>query len=83
MERRTYLKVKNGGLGFRTLSDRFLLLNSLCKTMPLAIDRKDEKVNITRGLWNSLMTISVLELSMLLIKRIVGRFSTLQDIPSA
>ena len=56
MERRTHLKVKNGGLGFRTLLDRFLLLNinSLCKTMPLAMDRKDEKGNITKGLWNSL-----------------------------
>ena len=54
MERRTHLKVKHGGLGFRLLSDRFLLLNSLCNTMPLAIDRKDEKGNITKGLWNSL-----------------------------
>ena len=54
MKRRTHLKVKHGGLGFRPLSDRFLLLNSLCKTMPLAIDRTDQKGNITRGLWNSL-----------------------------
>jgi len=53
MERRTHLKVKHGGLGFRLLSDRFLLLNSLCNTMPLAIDRKDEKGNVTKGLWNS------------------------------
>jgi hypothetical protein len=50
IERRTHLKVKDGGLGFRSLSDRFLLLNSLCNTMPLTIDRKDEKGSITKGL---------------------------------
>ncbi len=48
MDRRTQLKVKHGGL---------LLLHSLCTTTPLAIDRKDEKGNITRGLWNSLSNI--------------------------
>ena len=54
MERGMHLKLKHGGLGFRPLSDRFLFLNSLCNTMPLTIDRKDEKGNITKGLWNSL-----------------------------
>ena len=49
--------VKNGGLGFRLLSDRFLLFNSLCNTMPLAIDQKDEKGNVTKGLWNSLLAV--------------------------
>ena len=54
IERRMHVKVKYGGLGFRPHSNRFLLLDSLCKTVPLAIDRKDEKGNVTRGLWNSL-----------------------------
>jgi len=58
MERRTQLKVKNKGLGFRTLSDRFLLLNSVCKTIFLTIDPKNEKGNITKvfvefTLWNN------------------------------
>ena len=35
----------------------FLLLNSLCESVPFAIDRKDEKGNITRVLWNSLSEI--------------------------
>jgi len=54
IERRMHVKVKYGGLGFRPHSNRFLLLDSLCKTVPLAIDRKDEKGKVTRGLWNSL-----------------------------
>jgi hypothetical protein len=53
-ERRVSLKVKNGGLGFRPLSNRFLALNSLNNTMTLAIDHKDEKNVVTKGLWNSL-----------------------------
>ncbi|MEI6872924.1 MAG: hypothetical protein WCL08_11635, partial [Verrucomicrobiota bacterium] len=53
-QRRISLKVKNGGLGFRPLADRFLALNSLNNTMTLAIDHKDEKNVVTKGLWNSL-----------------------------
>ena len=53
-KRRISLKVKNGGLGFRPLSDCFLVLNSLNSTMILAIDHKDEKNVVTKGLWNSL-----------------------------
>ena len=52
--RRILLKAKNGGLGLRPLSDRFLLLNSLNNTTILAIDHKDEKNVVTKGLWNSL-----------------------------
>jgi hypothetical protein len=38
---RVSLKTKAGGLGFRRLSQRYLLLNSLSNTLPQAIDRKD------------------------------------------
>ena len=51
------LKTKAGGLGFRRLSQRYLLLNSLCNTLPQAIDRKDEKGINHPGLWNSLSDI--------------------------
>ena len=53
-EKRISLKVKYGGLGFRRLSDRFLLLNSLNNTMLRAIDHKDEKNVTVKGLWNTL-----------------------------
>ena len=48
-QRRTSLKVKNGGLGFRPLASRFLALNSLNNTLALAIDHKDEKNVVTKG----------------------------------
>ena len=51
---RISLKVKHGGLGFRRLIDRYLLLNSLSNTMPQAIDRTDKEGNFHKGLWNSL-----------------------------
>ena len=51
---RVSLKTKDGGLGFRRLSQRYLLLNSLNNTMPQAIDRIDEEGNFHPGLWNSL-----------------------------
>ena len=51
---RASLKLKAGGLGFRRLSQRYLLLNSLNNTMPQAIDRIDEKGHKHPGLWNSL-----------------------------
>ena len=54
IERRISLKVKHGGLGFRRLSDRVLLLNSLNNTLLRAIDYKDEKNVTIKGLWNSL-----------------------------
>jgi len=43
---RVSLKTKDGGLGFRRLSQRYLLLNSLNNTMPQAIDRIDEEGNL-------------------------------------
>jgi hypothetical protein len=54
---RVSLKTKAGGLGFRRLSQRYLLLNSLSNTLPQAIDRKDEKGINHPGLWNSLSDI--------------------------
>jgi hypothetical protein len=51
---RASLKLKAGGLGFRRLSQRYLLLNSFHNTMPQAIDRIDEKGHKHPGLWNSL-----------------------------
>ena len=51
---RASLKTKAGGLGFRRLSQRYLLLNSLNNTMPQAIDRIDEEGHLHPGLWNSL-----------------------------
>ena len=52
--KRSSLKVRDGGLGFRCLTERHLLLNSLNNTMPQAIDRTDIEGNFHKGLWNSL-----------------------------
>ena len=51
---RVVLKARDGGLGYRPIADRYLLLNSVNTTMRLALDYTDEMGNRIKGLWNSL-----------------------------
>ena len=48
------LKTRDGGLGYRPITDRYLLLNSVNNSMRLALDYTDEMGNRIKGLWNSL-----------------------------
>ena len=54
---RVSLKVRNGGIGFRRLSARYLLLNSLNNTMRQCIDRRDKLGSTILGVWPSLSSV--------------------------